>query len=467
MKNEKIGFKSLQYGVVAGLTLMAFGCSDGGNYNQGSDSSIVVDGTVAQGKIKNAKVCADMNFNDRCDAGEPFTFTQATSAFAGRYLIRNIPANTPYQFITEGGIDSLTGKQAFALRALSGVRNITPITTLVAQSADPAAMITLLDNLSGGQGYDIDISSDSMPVEFLSLVKSTELLLDTLAQSGLSSAEDQAVILRDIATELAAQPLTTAGNSLGTIFAAAATRIAERPATDFNADFVVTDSAAFASAIETMANDIETIITANSNPDGSVNETQDLQTNLEDNLTPPVLPVTAVTMFASRISILNSAATVQDSALLAVDQELAVSAGSFATAKVLVSGTSTEAKTYPAASFTLNVSDTESNRSLQVVVSGINVAVDATGVVTISGGNAIALRGVNADGAMVLEKSLSTLGTLVSFEGNAVLLNIQAIQDEVNPAAADMVVNALGSYSVTATISGAPGVPAAVGLTVN
>lgn len=472
MNKKKIGFSSLQFCCIAGLALLTFGCSDGGGYDPVTYAT--ASGTVAQGKVKNAKVCADLNFNDRCDTGEPFTLTNATlTDFAGRYIIRNIPENTPYQFVTEGGVDSLTGLPALPMQALSEARNITPLTTLVAQSADPAAMSTLLDNLSGGQGYDIDISSASMPPDFLSLAKSMEKLLDTLAASGLSSAADQALVFNDIATVLLKPE--SANVPLGTIFQEAATLIAAR--TDF-VDFKVApgaDASTFASAIGQMATDIETQVATLVDPvTGGVIENQTLQDLIDTTVTVAPLPVGGVSLYANTISVFNSVdQVVQPDGIVNIDLNkkfvgsLSVPATSFASAKVFVMGTNTftTAKSYPNAAFTLTVSDTGSNRSLQVVVAGVNASVTTTGAVTLSGGTTLELRGVNSDGSVVVQKTLSSLGSLVTMSDNVIQFNLNLLKAEVESSVGS--VSAIGSYSVSAVISGAPGVPASVGLTLN
>ncbi len=471
MKKEKMVFKIMQFCFVTGLALLSFGCSDGGSYDPVTYAA--ASGTVAQGKVKNAKVCADLNFNDRCDTGEPFTFTNATlTDFAGRYIIRNIPENTPYQFVTEGGIDSLTGLPALPMQALSEARNITPLTTLVAQSAAPAAMSTLLDNLSGGQGYDIDISSASMPPDFLSLAKSIEKLLDTLAASGLSSAADQTLVFNDIATVLLKPE--SASVPLGTIFQEAATLIAAR--TDFvNFKVAPGADANFASAIGQMATGIETQVATLVDPvTGGVIENQTLQDLIDTTVTVAPLPVGGVSLYANTISIFdNNGQVIQPDGIVNIDQNkkfvgsLSVPATSFASAKVLVMGsnTFTTAKSYPNAAFTLTVSDTGSNRSLQIVVAGVNASVTTTGAVTLSGGTSLELRGVNSDGSVVVQKTLSSLGSLVTMSDNVIQFNLNLLKAEVESSVGS--VGAIGSYSVSAVISGAPGVPASVDLTLN
>ncbi|MDO9081605.1 MAG: hypothetical protein Q7U44_12460, partial [Desulfuromonadales bacterium] len=219
MKKEKFSSRCLQFGFIAGLAFLLFGCSDGGSYEP-----VTASGTVAQGKVVNAKVCADMNYNNSCDEGEPFAISSAD----GSYNIPNIPAGTPYQLITEGGFDSLTMAAALPMKAPSGASNITPLTTLVVESANPAAMIAILNNLSGGQGFDIDISTASMPPAFLALAKSVEKVLEILATYGLSSPADQTLVFKDIAAAIQSESTNNVSGDLGAIFETAATNIAAR-----------------------------------------------------------------------------------------------------------------------------------------------------------------------------------------------------------------------------------------------
>ena len=60
----------------AALTLVSCGGS-----SNGSSSNTTVSGKVLDGYIANAKVCLDSNKNYQCDAGEPYTISDATGAY--------------------------------------------------------------------------------------------------------------------------------------------------------------------------------------------------------------------------------------------------------------------------------------------------------------------------------------------------------------------------------------------------
>lgn len=466
MKKETILSMYLQVCFVTGLALLMFGCSDGGSYDP--DTYVTASGTATQGRIESALVCADLNFNGKCDAGEPFTYTSAVAGLAGNYIIRNIPEGKLYQLISEGGVDSLTGLSALSLRAPQGARNMTPLTTLVAQADNSTEMMALLDALSGGQGYDTDISSAAMPPEFLALAKGVEGLLDTLSSYGLSSVTDQALVLKDLAAEITLNPLTIPGNTLSSVFKAAARRLAAR--TTF-ADFKVApiDVDLFANTIEDMADAISRAVVANV-VDNVVVENPALQAAIDNEMAAvPVLPVGGITLTAVSIAILDVNGVEKAKTITTKGGTLAANATDFAKAKITVSAdnSTTLGKTYSDASFTLTVIDNNSNRSLQVIAAGVNVVVGptVTGAPTFSGGTGLVLRGVDGDGKGVVEKTLSSLGNLVIFQGNAILLDINLLRQEVEQVAG--VVVASGSYTVGATISGAPGAPASIGLTLN
>ncbi|MDO9081482.1 MAG: hypothetical protein Q7U44_11835, partial [Desulfuromonadales bacterium] len=207
---------------------------------------------------------------------------------------------------------------------------------------------------------------------------------------------------------------------------------------------------------------------------GVVVENQALQDAIDDPavVTVPVLPVGSVSLSAATISILDGA----NNPITSVSNlnnnfaDLAVFATDFAKVNVSIEGQnsfSSVTENYSPTSFNLTVSDTLSNRSLQVIVSGVNVAVSDIGAVTLTFGvsPSLELRGINTDGSVVVQKTRSVGNLVTIIGGDVIQFDVNLLKAEIESTAG--AVGTIGTYSVIATIIGAPGVPASVGLSLN
>jgi hypothetical protein len=107
-------------------SLILIGCGSGGSKNTTPNiSTKKINGKVADGYVKNAKVCIDLNNNFKCDENEPFTYSDTK----GDYLI-DIGDNKNHILISTGGIDTETNQPAITMYSNTKYKNITPLTSL-------------------------------------------------------------------------------------------------------------------------------------------------------------------------------------------------------------------------------------------------------------------------------------------------------------------------------------------------
>ena len=120
--------------ILLSASIFIAGCGGGGgSSSEGGSSSpsqtsqnsdTIINGKVADGYVKNAKVCADTNKNFKCDEGEPFTYSDENGNYS--LLINNLKSI----LISTGGIDTETKKEAVTMYSLPNYKNITPVTSL-------------------------------------------------------------------------------------------------------------------------------------------------------------------------------------------------------------------------------------------------------------------------------------------------------------------------------------------------
>lgn len=141
-----------------GLALV--GCKSKSNDSAPCPGATSLSGVVSQGAVSGATVFADHTLgaeaNHIMDTNEA-AYTATTSATGGFDL--PLPPYAPnYMVVSQGGIDTITGKPAMQMLANPGDRNISPLTTMVVQNP---AMKAIIEGL--GIKYDADISASLTP----------------------------------------------------------------------------------------------------------------------------------------------------------------------------------------------------------------------------------------------------------------------------------------------------------------
>lgn len=179
---------SLSLTVSAAVWLIGCGGGDDTSTTTTTDTMTTLSGTVADGYLVGAKVCLDKNYNDRCDADEPFTITDAT----GRYtFVLNEMAVSELPLIVEANastidLDTNTSiGQEWRFKAVAGKGSfISPLTTLVARDMDLNSSLTLtqaMTNLQNDLGLDINTSVDYVASKNIQAHNAAKIIARSLA----------------------------------------------------------------------------------------------------------------------------------------------------------------------------------------------------------------------------------------------------------------------------------------------
>lgn len=189
--------RALFFGMCAAVSAV-IGCGGGGGGadKDAGSTPVAVAGKVVQGPVRGAVVFADRNGNRVLDKGEASTRTDKN----GRYAF-TIPY-ADYVLVSDGGIDTLTGEFALPLLALPGAQNITPLTTLVAASADPKALREKIEKLGEGQSYDLDLSAGAVPAGYMKASKGVETALRLLDRAGVNEDQVKLALAKRMAESL-------------------------------------------------------------------------------------------------------------------------------------------------------------------------------------------------------------------------------------------------------------------------
>lgn len=98
------------------LLLLFIGCGGGGGgaaagggtpNNQIPSTTVLINGQVIDGYIQNAKVCADLNYNQNCDNNEPSTLSDTL----GNYSLTSVDTTNRFiPILAIGGLDNATNE---------------------------------------------------------------------------------------------------------------------------------------------------------------------------------------------------------------------------------------------------------------------------------------------------------------------------------------------------------------------
>jgi len=107
--------------------IIFIGCG-GGSSSSNASATKTINGKVVDGYVKGATVCIDKNRNFKCDNSEIKTTTNSK----GEYTLKVNNLNSNDLIISIGGIDTETNTPAPVMYSFVKYKNITPVTTLVA-----------------------------------------------------------------------------------------------------------------------------------------------------------------------------------------------------------------------------------------------------------------------------------------------------------------------------------------------
>ena len=136
-------FSYLFFVAILGLSSCSGGSSSGSsnppaNNTSYSTPSSTVSGVVVDGYIRNAFVCVDLNRDNECDDGEPYTKADGVGAYSVDISELTASQIASAQIIAQGGTDNDTGKlytgilKAPLFTDSEGTINLSPLNTLLA-----------------------------------------------------------------------------------------------------------------------------------------------------------------------------------------------------------------------------------------------------------------------------------------------------------------------------------------------
>lgn len=174
-----------------GAVVLLSGCGGGDNTSAVANtaaSTVVVSGSVADGYLVGAKVCLDKNYNDTCDADEPYVLSDQS----GKYTFTlNEMAATELPIIVEADentIDLDTNMpigQKWHFRGVASSTFISPLTTLVATEMEMNASLTqeqIMLSLQSELGLtDINLTTDYIASNHTKAHTSAKIIAASLA----------------------------------------------------------------------------------------------------------------------------------------------------------------------------------------------------------------------------------------------------------------------------------------------
>lgn len=185
---------SLSLAVSLAVLLAACGGGEDTTSTLTTTDTTTLSGTVADGYLVGAKVCLDKNYNDVCDADEPFVMTDSTGRYT--FTLPNMSA-TELPIVVEAAentidLDTNTAigvKWHFKARAGEG-NFISPLTTLIAQDMELNTSLThtqAMINLQNELGLaDINISEDYIASNHLLAHNEAKIIAHSLASTETS-----------------------------------------------------------------------------------------------------------------------------------------------------------------------------------------------------------------------------------------------------------------------------------------
>jgi len=175
------------------------GCGSGGDTTStvATTDTTTLSGTVADGYLVGAKVCLDKNYNDTCDADEPFVMTDSTGKYT--FTLPNMSA-TELPIVVEADANTIdldtntTIGEKWHFKAVTGQGSfISPLTTLIAQDMELNTSLTYVQamtNLKSDLGIDINTSVDYIAAPHLLAHNEAKIIAHSLAlaETSLSAA---------------------------------------------------------------------------------------------------------------------------------------------------------------------------------------------------------------------------------------------------------------------------------------
>lgn len=447
--------------LAVGTLLVAGGCSDGSSNDAQTFNE---SGRLLQAPVKGAKVCADFNKNKICDQTEPFTDSDAS----GNFVLSFTGATTQtYDLLSEGGLTTNGAGQDVAARTMlapAGAQIMSMLTTM--EMLTPAgtqrdAVVAQLNSLAGVADYrTLDFASAAVPRELMLAVKTVEEVLGGFNSIGVSSWDQQQVVLTQLGGTIAAAPALTAANIDANLPALIGTAAQSAFAFLNDPNLAITSPAAFGDAMAAIASNVAGAIP----PGATVTETA-IQAAVEAAAATAVNDLSAVVTSLVKLDLdsltltTNAGPQTWEAAALPTSLNLS-SLPSSVSVTAAASNTTGAAKSFTNVLLKLTIADGTNGRNIMLSIGGLtaNVAIDGTLTLT-KGSNPLHVEGLTASGTLIVFDMANTLWGTAS--GSTVTFDLTALNSQLQAnGGRDLnTLVAAGNYTITAEVTGAPFVP--------
>ena len=444
--------------VILGVLALCFftlaGCGGGGGGGSSSSSSgstaTAVSGKAVQGIVKGALVFADRNGNRIHDAGEEYTYTDN----AGNFTL--LASANGITLVSLGGTDMLTGQPALPMVAPAGSANITPLTTLVANAANPALLIAKLNALAPGSRFDIDLSG-AVPADLLKIAKSAEATLRMLENNGVNDTARQMAVMAALGSQLqtTSNDISTPAGLAATFNTAVSTVAPSLVSGQFNVPIPADLGLAIGNAVQTLAIAIGTATSEQSvvaaastaNATDISASVQTIKLKVGQVVVRDAASVTLATIPGTATTFLNVPNTL-DSLVVTL------------AAENTMGGTAN----FTNATLRVTVSDRTSPRQIVLDFTGISIGVTAGTAVSVTGSSAgLTVTGSNTAGSRVSATLASLTNPQFAPLNSDVTIGLSALQNALTSQVADLTtIFKTGAYDVTFEIIGAQAAPMAL-----
>jgi len=184
--------KIVSLSLTVSVAVLLAGCGGGDDTTTAvtSTDTTTLSGTVADGYLVGAKVCLDKNYNDVCDADEPFVMTDATGKYT--FTLPSMSA-TELPILVEADENTTdldtntTIGEKWHFKAISGQSSfISPLSTLVAQAIALNPTLTTeqaMLNLQTELGIDINTSVDYVAANNTKAHNAAKIIAHSLANT--------------------------------------------------------------------------------------------------------------------------------------------------------------------------------------------------------------------------------------------------------------------------------------------
>jgi len=404
----------MKLGIIAVASATVFGCGGGGGGGGVPSGREIPGGKAVDGYLSNATVFADCNGNLKLDSGD--VQAPGPTDDNGNFKPFSVPASCRNaKLIAMGGIDLTTGKSFNGiLMAPPGSKNITPLTTLVAQNP---SLEDKLKDLLGNQTIDVDyVNATSIKGDIIELASAVATALNAAAEI-VPNKSDLGKVIEKIADKLS--NVTDLSNDTGIADAIAnATAEAIQDVANETDDLNVTNATGIKEGLKSAINSILNAIDENAPVSyGDVENT--INATISNATSSVESHVTAVKYEPKSIEISGHNATIENGAFTLYLPLGSVEENKEVEIRFEPENLDSGNRTYSNTTLMINVVDRSSKRSATAVLYPVNVVFENGTLKSISvpEGAKLTVTGTDSSGKAVNKVVLENKQADSTFDG--------------------------------------------------